>query len=85
MQRTTPRQIEREGRFFDPPEEDDPKDSEDGPCQGKGCEHSHYKEICNVCGLSYGHHSGHHCPVGGDQIFTVLGNFESLSFCSFSI
>mmetsp|Transcript_15835 Transcript_15835/g.22025 ORF Transcript_15835/g.22025 Transcript_15835/m.22025 type:complete len:90 (-) Transcript_15835:36-305(-) len=76
--RTNPLQIERNGRFYNPPEMDDPKDEADGLCKGEGCKHTHFKEVCNVCGLSYGNHSGHYCPVGppGRKIYTILGNFE---------
>ena len=63
---------------------DDPKDEADGLCKGEGCKHTHFKEVCNVCGLSYGNHSGHYCPVGppGRKIYTILGNFESFVFFS---
>ena len=72
-------QIVIEGKRFNQPEHDCQKDKNDGPCIGEGCRKSHFQEVCNVCGISYGQHSGHKCPVGN-----TTGHFSGrLSFLFF--
>mmetsp|Transcript_17461 Transcript_17461/g.24288 ORF Transcript_17461/g.24288 Transcript_17461/m.24288 type:complete len:125 (-) Transcript_17461:680-1054(-) len=63
-----------DGKYFDPPEADCSPDEEDGEgvCYGSSkCPFSHFRVVCHVCGVAYGEHNGHDCPVGG-----TIGDFS---------